>query len=122
GRAGGRTLEDVRSVASAVADSQNLLLVGLESFEGIIHEGEPAATLEAVDRFMGAFRAAVIDFDEAGFFSRAQEVVLSAGGSAFFGRGVAGLRGPLRLSTPGASLLRPGRYLTPSALPHSPPA
>jgi len=116
GRTGGRTLEDVRSVASAVADSQNLLLVGLESFEGIIHEGEPAATLEAVDRFMGAFRAAVIDFDEAGFFSRAQEVVLSAGGSAFFDRVVSGLSARLHLSKPVRIVLRSGCYLTHDAL------
>src|SRR5262249_58577729 len=120
GRTGGRTPEDVRSVASAVADSQNLLLVGLESFEGIIHEGEPAATLEAVDRFMGAFRAAAIDFDEAGFFSRAQEVVLSAGGSAFFYRVGSGLSAPLHLSQPGRRVLRAGCFPYPYGPPQHP--
>ena len=116
GRTGGRTLEDARNVARAVARSRNLLMAGVESFEGIIHEGEPAATLEAVDRFMRALRAVVIDLDEAGLFSQTEEVVVSAGGSAFFDRVVTGLGGPWHLSKPVRLVLRSGCYLTHDAL------
>ncbi|HKA10539.1 MAG TPA: alanine racemase [Candidatus Dormibacteraeota bacterium] len=116
GRTGGRTLEDARSVASALVGSRNLLLVGLESFEGIIHQREPAATLGAVDGFIRGFRAAVIDFDEAGFFSQAEDIMVSAGGSAFFDRVVSGLGAPLRLSKPVRVVLRSGCYLTHDAV------
>src|SRR5215467_3424804 len=115
GRTGGRTLEDARSVASAVASSQNLLLVGLECFEGIIDKGEPAFTLQAVDAFMRALRETVIDFDEAGYFSHTEEIILSAGGSAYFDRVVSGLSA-LHLSKPVRVVLRSGCYLTHDAV------
>ena len=116
GRTGGRTLEDARNVASAVASSRNLLLVGVESFEGIIDQGSPAATLEAVDRFMRALRAVVIELDEAGLFSHTEEIIVSAGGSAFFDRVVSGLSEPWHLSRPVRLVLRSGCYLTHDAV------
>lgn len=116
GRTGGRTLEDARNTARAVAGSRNLLLVGVESFEGIIDVGEPAATLEAVDRFMRALRAVVIEFDEGGFFSQTEEVIVSAGGSAFFDRVVSGLSEPWQLSKRVRLVLRSGCYLTHDAV------
>jgi D-serine dehydratase len=116
GRTGGRTLDDARNVARAVEGSRNLYLVGVESFEGIIDEGEPVATLEAVDRFIRGLRTVVIEFDEAGFFSHTEEVIVSAGGSAFFDRVVSGLGQPLQLSKRVRLVLRSGCYLTHDAV------
>lgn len=101
-----------RAIWRAVAGSRNLLLVGVEAFEGIIDKGEPAATLEAVDRFMRALRAVVVEFDEAGFFSHTEEVIVSAGDSAFFDRVVSGLSKPWQLSKQVRLVLRSGCYLT----------
>ena len=116
GRTGCRTPEDARDVAAAVTGSRHLALAGVESFEGVIHGEGPAETLEAVDRFLRGMRAVVIELDAAGLFSHAEEVILSAGGSAFLDRVVAGLGGPWSLSRPVRLVLRSGCYLTHDAV------
>ena len=116
GRTGCRTPEDARHVAAAVNGSRHLAVAGVESFEGVIHAKGPAATLEAVDRFLRGMRAVVIELDAAGLFSRAEEVILSAGGSAFLDRVVAGLSGPWSLSRAVRLVLRSGCYLTHDAV------
>lgn len=116
GRTGSRTAEGARQVAAAVAGSRNLVLAGVESFEGIIEQGAPAATLEAVDRFLSGMRAVAVELDAAGFFSHTEEVMVSAGGSSFLDRVVSGLTEPWQLSRPVRLVLRSGCYLTHDAL------
>ena len=52
GRAGCRTLEQAKQVATAVGASANLRLVGIEGFESVVEHLDPADTLEAVDAFL----------------------------------------------------------------------
>ena len=116
GRTGCRTQKEVRHVAAAVTGSRHLALAGVESFEGVIRGEGPAETVEAVDSFLGGMRAAVVELDAAGLFSGTEEVIVSAGGSAFLDRVAAGLSEPWSLSRPVRLVLRSGCYLTHDAV------
>jgi D-serine dehydratase len=116
GRAGCRTHEQGLEVALAVAEARHLALAGVEAFEGVIHGKNLAGTLEAVDGFLGDLRALVIELDEAGHFAQVPGVIVTAGGSAFPDRVVAGLGGPWRVSRPVRLVLRSGCYLTHDAV------
>lgn len=116
GRTGCRTAEDAHRVAGAVAGSRNLTLAGVESFEGIIDTGETSSTVEDVDGFLRGMRQIVVDLDAAGFFSSTDQVIVSAGGSAFLDRVVSNLGAPWELSRPVRLVLRSGCYLTHDAV------
>ena len=116
GRTGCRSPEEARDVAAAVARSRHLSLAGVESFEGIIHAQSAAAAVEAVERFLRGMRDVVVELDSAGLFSGAEEVILSAGGSAFLDRVAAVLSEPWALSRPARVVLRSGCYLTHDAV------
>jgi D-serine dehydratase len=116
GRAGCRTHEEALHVARAVADCPHLALAGVEAFEGVIHEKSLTGTLEAVDTFLGDLRALVLKLDVAGLFAHVPEVMVTAGGSAFPDRVVAGLGGPWKLSRDARVVLRSGCYLTHDAI------
>jgi D-serine dehydratase len=99
-------------VAQAVAASPRLALAGVEGFEGVIGGPDMAGNLRAVDRFLTEMRALVIELDAAGMFDRSPEVIVTAGGSAFFDRVIADLGKPWELSRPVRTVLRSGCYLT----------
>src|SRR5881628_1781918 len=65
GRTGARSREQAREVAQAVAASRHLSLAGVEAFEGVISREGLAATLEAVDSFLGGMRALAVELDGA---------------------------------------------------------
>ena len=119
GRAGCRTHEEALHVGRAVADCPHLALAGVEAFEGVIHEKSLAGTLAEVDRFLEDLRGLVVKLDSAGLFMHAPDVVVTAGGSAFPDRVVAGLGGQWQLSRPVHRVLRSGCYLTHDAVHYS---
>src|SRR5262249_26382273 len=112
GRAGCRTEQQALEVAGAIRSSRHVTLAGGEAFEGVIHRDSLEATLQSVDELLARIRALAEDLDAGGHFTQTSEVVLSAGGSAFFDRVIAGLGGPWRLSRPVRPVLRSGCYLT----------
>ncbi len=112
GRAGCRTEEQALEVAQAIRSSTYVTLAGVEAFEGVIHQDTFESTLHSVDELLGRIRALAIQLDAAGHFAKVSEVVLTAGGSAFFDRAIAGLGPPWRLSRPVRPVLRSGCYLT----------
>jgi D-serine deaminase-like pyridoxal phosphate-dependent protein len=116
GRTGSRTPEQAHEVASAVAASRHLALVGVEAFEGVIHVGGLPETMAAVDQFLTQMHALVLDLDRAGFFAHLKEVMVTAGGSAFLDRVVAELGDPWGLSRPVRLVLRSGCYITHDAV------
>jgi D-serine dehydratase len=116
GRTGCRTHEQAFEVAQAVAASRNLALAGVEAFEGVIHAESLTASLRAVDRFLEDMRALIVELDAAGLFEPAQQIILTAGGSAYPDRVVAGLGGGWQLSRPVRLVLRSGCYLTHDAV------
>jgi D-serine dehydratase len=101
-RAGCRTVEQALAVAEAV--SPPLVLAGVEGFEGTL----PA---DAVDGYLARLRQLVQVLDGRGAFAGVDEIVATAGGSAFFDRVVEALRFD-GLSRPVRVVLRSGCYIT----------
>jgi D-serine dehydratase len=102
GRTGCRTVEAARQVAAAVRGSRSLRLAGVECFEGVVHDlgGEVERVLAEVREL-----AASLAFDGV------DEVLVTAGGSAFFDRVVHHLAGAWDLGRPVRVVLRSGCYL-----------
>ncbi|HEY2203441.1 MAG TPA: amino acid deaminase [Pseudonocardia sp.] len=107
-RTGARDVDSARTVAEVVAASAHLRLGGVAGYEGAMaHDRSPAALAE-VRRYLGEL-AELHRALRAGGTYPAGEMVLSAGGSAYFDD-VAELLGPL--AGPATSvLLRSGAYL-----------
>jgi D-serine deaminase-like pyridoxal phosphate-dependent protein len=109
GRTGSRALEDAEVVAASVGESRHLVLAGVEGYEGIITGGSIDATIAAVDDFLLRVRGLTLRLDGAGLFDGLEEVVITAGGSAFFDRVAEHLRED-RLHAPVRLVLRCGCY------------
>lgn len=103
GRTGCRTREEARAVAEAVSAARHLALVGVEGFEGVLGE------VTHVDAFLEEIRSMVIELDQAGRFGDVDEVLVTAGGSAFPDRVIAAFDG---MPNPVRVVLRSGCYLT----------
>src|SRR3954452_19808079 len=103
-RAGCRTLEQALAVADAVAGAPSLVLAGVEGFEGTLPE-------EAVDPFVDRLRELVEALDARGSFAGVEEILATAGGSAFFDHVAERLRFS-GLSRPVRVVLRSGCYVT----------
>lgn len=112
GRAGCRSDEGVQEVADAVAGASSLELVGVAGFEGILASDRTPDSLQRVDHLIDRLRAVTNMLAETGSFVQGREVIVSAGGSAFFDRVVAvlGSGWPEVLSV--RIVLRSGCYLT----------
>jgi D-serine dehydratase len=106
GRTGCRTLEEGRRVAAAVSRSRSLRLAGVECFEGVVHDPE------RVDGVLRDVRALTESLGREGAFDGLEEVLVTAGGSAFFDRVVHHLAGGWDLGRPVRVVLRSGCYLT----------
>jgi D-serine deaminase-like pyridoxal phosphate-dependent protein len=103
-RAGCRTLAQALAVADALAAAPRLLLAGVEGFEGTLPEAD-------VDPFLDRLRELVEVLDGRGAFSGVEEIVATAGGSAFFDHVAERLRFA-QSSRPVRVVLRSGCYLT----------
>ena len=111
-RAGCRTDEQALAVADAVGADPRLVLAGVEGFEGALGADREPATLAAVDAFLDRMRGLVETLDEGGAFAAVAEVLVTAGGSAFFDRVASRLRFAESLSRPVRVVVRAGCYLT----------
>ncbi|MFC8918265.1 amino acid deaminase [Streptomyces sp. NPDC057116] len=108
-RTGARTEADCAAVADAVAATGTLRLVGVAGYEGEV----PDATPESVRAWLHRLTAIAVAFDKAGRFADdLDEIVVSAGGSAWFDT-VAEVFAELPpLSRPVLKLLRSGAYVS----------
>ncbi|MGZ8287963.1 MAG: amino acid deaminase [Telluria sp.] len=110
-RAGCRTAEEVMAVARAVADAPGLQLAGIEGYEGLLVSDDRAADVQAVDAFVAQIAQLAREADREGLFGSA-EILVSAGGSAYFDLVARGFEGMQGLSRPVRAVLRSGCYLT----------
>jgi D-serine deaminase-like pyridoxal phosphate-dependent protein len=101
GRTGCRTDEEARAVADAVAGAGRLRLVGVAGYEGAVAD---------VDRFLVRLRGCAEAFDAEGRFEAADQILVSAGGSAHPDAVGRHLGGSWSLSRPVLALLRSGAY------------
>lgn len=110
GRTGARDKETALAVARAVAAAPGLALAGVEAFEGLLPD--PAAVDAFLDGLTGIARAVAAE----GLFGL-EEVLLTAGGTAFFDRigpRLAAASGDM--GRPVRRVLRSGCYLTHDSL------
>ncbi|CAL9439187.1 D-threonine aldolase [Streptomyces sp. enrichment culture] len=107
-RTGARTEAECAAVADAVAATATLRLAGVAGYEGEV----PRATPEKVRAWLRRLVALAAGFDGAGRFAGREEIVVSAGGSAWFDA-VADVFAELPvLSAPVLKLLRSGAYVS----------
>lgn len=107
-RTGARTDADCAAVADAVAAAPTLRLVGVAGYEGEV----PDATPERVRDWLRRLVALAASFDKDGRFADAEEVVVSAGGSAWFDSVAEVFAEIPELSRPVLKLLRSGAYVS----------
>ncbi|MGA5894237.1 amino acid deaminase [Streptomyces venetus] len=107
-RTGVRTEAECAAVADAVAGARSLRLVGVAGYEGEVPQADP----ERVTAWLRRLVALAADFDKAGRFAGLDEIVVSAGGSAWFDA-VADVFAEIpALSLPVLKLLRSGAYVS----------
>ncbi|MFD3439126.1 amino acid deaminase [Streptomyces sp. NPDC058685] len=107
-RTGARTEADCAAIADAVAAAPTLRLVGVAGYEGEV----PQADGDRVRAWLRRLIALATDFDKAGRFAATDEIVISAGGSAWFDA-VADVFAEIpELSLPVCKLLRSGAYVS----------
>ncbi|MFF8231282.1 amino acid deaminase [Streptomyces caelestis] len=107
-RTGVRTEAECAAVADAVAGTRTLRLVGVAGYEGEVPKADP----ERVTAWLRRLVALAAGFDKAGRFSGVDEIVVSAGGSAWFDA-VADVFSEIpELSLPVLKLLRSGAYVS----------
>ena len=110
-RAGCRTPEQALTVARAIEGAPGLVLAGFEGYEGLLVSDDHAADVRAVDAFLAQLAALVAGADDEGLFG-VPEIIVSAGGSAYFDLVATALSGLGKLSRPLRPVLRSGCYLT----------
>lgn len=107
-RTGVRTEAECAAVADAVAGARGLRLVGVAGYEGEVPDADP----ERVRTWLRRLVTLAVDFDKAGRFADLDEVVVSAGGSAWFDAVADVFAGIPELSAPVLKLLRSGAYVS----------
>jgi D-serine deaminase-like pyridoxal phosphate-dependent protein len=107
-RTGVRTQAECAAVADAVTAARSLRLVGVAGYEGEV----PQATPERVQAWLGRLVALAVEFDKAGRFAGLDEIVVSAGGSAWFDAVADAFAELPELSAPVLKLLRSGAYVS----------
>ncbi|MFG3317597.1 amino acid deaminase [Streptomyces sp. NPDC048171] len=109
-RTGARTEADCAAVADAVAGTRTLRLAGVAGYEGEVPDADP----ERVHAWLRRLVALAADFDKAGRFGAGglDEIVLSAGGSAWFDAVADVFAEVPGLSLPVLKLLRSGAYVS----------
>jgi D-serine deaminase-like pyridoxal phosphate-dependent protein len=108
GRAGSRTREQSIAVAVAVAASPHLALAGVAAWDGAYGGDASPESLSSVDAVLRDVRDTVVELDRRGLFDG--EVIVSAGGSAYFDRVVSAFTQPWHREV--AIVLRSGAYIT----------
>jgi D-serine dehydratase len=111
GRTGVRTTTDGLLVAAAVDRAPHLVLTGTSGFEGILGPLDGRSAKDRVDDFLDHVVELTHAIDAKGWFKSATEVIVSAGGSAYFDQVVdrfshVDIDAPLRV------VIRSGCYIT----------
>ncbi|WND35462.1 amino acid deaminase [Streptomyces sp. BB1-1-1] len=107
-RTGVRTEAECAAVADAVAGARTLRLAGVAGYEGEV----PGADPEKVHAWLRRLVALAVDFDKAGRFDGLADIVVSAGGSAWFDAVADVFAEVPDLSLPVLKLLRSGAYVS----------
>ncbi|MGW4387074.1 amino acid deaminase [Streptomyces sp. NPDC004685] len=107
-RTGVRTEAECFDLANAVAAADTLRLVGVAGYEGEVPDASP----ETVGAWLRRLTGLLVDFDKANRFADLDEIVVSAGGSAWFDAVAEVFTELPELSAPVLKLLRSGAYVS----------
>ncbi|HET9382490.1 MAG TPA: amino acid deaminase [Streptomyces sp.] len=107
-RTGVRTEVEGAAVADAVAAVRTLRLAGVAGYEGEVPRADP----ERVRAWLHRLVALAADLDKSGRFEGLEEIVVSAGGSAWFDAVAEVFAQIPALSLPVLKLLRSGAYVS----------
>ncbi|MGW7821346.1 amino acid deaminase [Streptomyces puniciscabiei] len=107
-RTGVRTEAEALAVAGAVGRTRTLRLVGVAGYEGEVPRPDP----ERVRSYLRRLVALAAGLDRAGHLKDAEEIVVSAGGSAWFDAVADVFEEIPELSLPVLKLLRSGAYVS----------
>ncbi|AKJ11103.1 amino acid deaminase [Streptomyces incarnatus] len=107
-RTGVRTEAEALAVAGAVGRTRTLRLVGVAGYEGEVPRADP----ERVRSYLRRLVALAAGLDRAGHLKDAEEIVVSAGGSAWFDAVADVFEEIPELSLPVLKLLRSGAYVS----------
>ncbi len=111
GRTGARSVQEAMDVARAVAATPGLRLAGIEAYEGVVDRESMAQTIAEVDAVLDRVGELAKRLEREGMLDELPEVIVTAGGSAYFDRVVERL-GRLELRRPTRLVLRSGCYVT----------
>ena len=111
-RAGVREQDEALRIAEAVRQSRSLRLVGVGGYEGAIGHGTSAESVAHVSAFLRRMRALTIALFERDFFAGLDQVIVTAGGSAYFDTVAQVLGEAWPEGLPVLALLRSGAYIT----------
>ncbi|WP_156723332.1 amino acid deaminase [Streptomyces apocyni] len=110
-RTGVRTEAECLEVAAAVAAADTLRLVGVAGYEGEVPKADPKHP-ERVEAYLRRLTALAVALDKEGRFADLGEIVVSAGGSAWFDAVAEVFAEIPELSAPVLKLLRSGAYVS----------
>lgn len=112
GRSGVRDTDAARAIGAAVAASPVLRLAGVAGYEGVISHDTSTDGFRAIVDYLGRMRALTVLLAADGRFADVAEVIVSAGGSAYFDyvAGVLGQEWPDGLRV--RPVLRGGAYVS----------
>ena len=111
GRTGCRSQDDALAVARAIHQSPYLQLAGIEGYEGLLVGKHRDQDLIAVRAFINDLITLTQQADNEGLFA-GEQILLSAGGSAYFDLVGRGFEQTMQLSRPVTAILRSGCYVT----------
>lgn len=111
GRTGARTVADAMAVAAAAHRSPHLAVTGVGGFDGILGAVGDRTAGEVVDEFLDRIVALAEGIAAEGWFEPTPEVILTAGGSAYFDHVVDRFR-RARIDAPHRVVIRSGCYIS----------
>ncbi|NLR76803.1 amino acid deaminase [Leeia aquatica] len=111
GRTGCRSAADALALARSVAAAPGVHLAGVEGYEGLLVSANREQDLAAVQHFLSELASVLQQIDHGPGFA-GEQVIISAGGSAYFDRVAEGFANLPTLSRPLLPILRSGCYLT----------
>ncbi|MFF8368914.1 amino acid deaminase [Streptomyces lydicus] len=107
-RTGIRTESECRELADAIAGVDTLRLVGVAGYEGEVPDADHGRVTAWLRRLVGL----AVELDKAGRFADLDQIIVSAGGSAWFDAVAEVFAEIPELSAPVLKLLRSGAYVS----------
>ncbi|NIH84139.1 amino acid deaminase [Amycolatopsis granulosa] len=111
GRTGARDLGTALTIAAAAHASPALRLTGTGGYEGALAHDPGPASRRVVDTYLRRLRELTIALGRRGLFADLDQVIVTAGGSAYFDQVASALTGDWA-GLPVVPVLRSGAYLT----------